>query len=684
MRALEKEIQKHQNLYYIENKNIISDKEFNLLLAKLLKLEQEHPNLASSNSPSQLIGSDLDNKFEKRKHLYPILSLDNSYNFQELLKWAKKMDIAMKEIEKETFFQVQWKIDGATLVLYYKEGNLSYALTRGNSSIGDDVTENAKTIRSIPHKLKEKIDLVVRGEVYMNYQEFSEFNENTSFQYANPRNLSAGSLKHKKSIEVAQRPLRWFAYDIYLETKHTFQNDEDILEEGKKLGIPMLTGIERVSLRELEKCVLEFQEKKRKKLPFPVDGLVIKLDNLSVRKKLGATTHSPRWAIAYKFEPEVATSKIKNIELFVGRTGRITPRACLDTVKLAGTQVSYATLHNADFISKLGVAIGSTVKISKRGEIIPAIEEVIEKGDNPIFSFPKKCPACGTKIVRLIDMADYICPSENCPQKNLNKIIFFCARKQMDIVGLGEKIVSILFEKKILQSIPDIYHLKEKKEVLKEIEGFGERSVNQLLESIENSKKQTFQTILRSLGLEGIGSQVSELLVTEGFNSFEKIKKLTHISKVKEKLKEIDDLEKTTQKEKLFEEYFTELNKIKGIGLITAKSIILQFNNLKILNLFYRLEEAGLNLFEKEKKKNNILAGQSWCITGSFENFKPREKASIEIKEKGGKVVTSITSNTTHLLLGLGGGSKSKKAKDFNIQIVEEKEFLEMLKKNQE
>jgi len=652
IRALEEEIRKHQHLYYIQNRPVISDRDFDRLLDELKQLEESHPELASPDSPSRLVGSDLDAKFKKFKHTVPILSLANTYSTTEAIEWAKKAT------DGETLLiDVQWKVDGATLVLYYERGRLIRAVTRGTGQIGDEITENALTIRNIPHRLSKEVDVVIRGEAYMTFEDFQLFNEQYGSPYANPRNLTAGSLKLKKSREVALRPIRWVAFDAF------FQNDEptsdrECLAKLSELGIPVFADNAYTDVDGLAASIAQF-EKKRKKCHVPVDGLVLKIDDRKIRTEQGYTSHSPRWAVALKFEPEIAETTVEQIEVFVGRTGRVTPRAKLSPVKLAGTTVTYATLHNADYIEKLDVRIGSRVKVSKRGEIIPAVEEVIETGKNKKYRFPKKCPSCGTPLVRDEDAADWICPGAECDEKRISSIAFFCQRKQMNIAGLGERSVEILYEKGFIQSIEEIYTLKEHRKELEELEGFAARSVEILLDGIEESKKRPFRFVLPSIGLKEIGPSVTDILITAGFNSIDKMIDLA---------KKEDALE--------------ELEQIDGIGPRTAELFVRQFTDPAVIKRIETLRRAGLQFEEIRENVPDlpqIFEGQSWCVTGSFDHFSPRDLAMEEVRRRGGKVVSGVTSKTTHLLAGEKGGSKIDKAKKFGAKIVTEKEFLKML-----
>jgi DNA ligase (NAD+) len=643
----------HQYLYYIKNQPIISDKTFDEKLKELEELEKEYPEFALEDSPTHLIGSDLEQEFPKFEHKIPVLSLMNTYTVKEVLDWAQKTGAKT--------FLVEWKVDGATLVLYYENGILKHGVTRGSGNIGDDVTPNAKTIRSIPLRLKEKIDLIVRGEAYMTYSDFERFNEEYGSIYANPRNLTSGSLKHKKSKEVAKRPLRWVAFDGYIQNKN-FTKDSDTLKYLEELGLPVFQDNIVCSLNELEKTIKEF-EKKEKELDIPVDGLVIKIDDRELREKLGYTANSPRWAVAYKFEPDLARTRIIAIETFVGRTGRITPRAKLEPVKLAGTTVSYATLHNEDYIKKLGIRIGAEVLVSKRGEIIPAVEEVIDPGDGPEYKFPECCPSCNSKLVKDKDSVDWFCPNPECDERLIQSLIFFCGRKQMDIDGLGEKTIRTLYNKGFIKYIEDIYELPKYKNELVNLENFGEKSVNIILDGIESSKQKEFRVVLPSLGLKEISFNVTDLLIQNGYDSIDKIFQLVNEKNAKEKLMEI-----------------------KGIGEEIADAIITQFKDPRIVERINKLRKYGLQ-FEQKKADidtnlKQIFKDQVWCVTGTFKHFKPREKALEEVLKRGGKSTSSITSKTTHLLVGENPGSKLDKAKKLGIKIITEEEFIKLIKEN--
>lgn len=648
---LSEEIRRHQYLYYVKNQAKISDLEFDRLFRRLQDLEEKFPQFKDPASPTLVVGSDLDKDFEKFQHKLPVLSLINTYNEEELLDWVNKTD-------PEGIYSVEWKIDGASIVLYYENGMLQNGVTRGSGGIGDDVTDNVKTIRNIPLRLPESVTVHLRGEVFMTFKDFDEYNESSSGKYANPRNLSAGSIKQKNSAETAKRPLRIFTYDaVFPEISKKFKTHQEILSKLEQLTFPVPPNTVFVTGSKIAKTIKDFK-KKKDKIGFPTDGLVIKLNDVSKRDALGYTSHSPRWARAFKFDAVMKESKIVDITYAVGRTGKITPRAEIEPVSLAGTTVTFATLHNQDYIDELGIGIGAVVRVAKRGEIIPAVEEVVTPGKE-IFKIPDRCPSCKTKTIKKENLVDLFCPNPDCPDRVKNGIIFYCQRKQMDIEGLGEKQVEFLYDHDYVKSVADLYDLKDYKEKLMEEEGFGEKSVTIILGGIEQSKQKDFRFVLPSVGLPEIGHKVTELLIEQGIDSMDQI---LSISKDETKLE--------------------ALLEIPGIGPSTVEAFRENFADKKILKLLERLKKSGLKMKADPVKvaDRQPFAGQSWCVTGSFENFQPRDKAMDLIAYYGGRKVSSVSSKTTHLLAGPGAGSKLEKANELGIEIYDETRFLELLK----
>lgn len=649
---LSKLINKHNQNYYIENSPTIPDKEYDELLRELKELENQFPEYISKDSPTQKPGSDLTQQFTKYKHKIPVLSLENTYNETELQEWVSKTG-------ESELYSVEWKIDGASILLYYENGTLASCVTRGTGGIGDLVTENVKTIASIPQTLSEKLNLSVRGEIFMNFEEFESFNEEYGGKFANPRNLAAGSIKHKDPMEVAKRPLRIYVYDAVISGgRKGIDSHEGILNLLKTQKFPVAPDTIFVKGKDLIGKIESFR-KKKESMPFPVDGLVIKLNDLKLRDSLGETSHSPRWARAFKFDALLKETVIEEIDFAIGRTGKITPRAKVTPTLIAGTTVSYATLHNQDYIDQLGAGIGAKVLISKRGEIIPAVEKVTSP-PKTVFKLPNKCPSCESKLQKVDDSVDFFCTNRHCPERKKNTLIFFCSKKQMNIEGLGEKQIELFFEKGWVKDIPDLYQLPRYRDELLEMDGFGEKSVKIIFDGIEKSKEKDFRFVLPSLGLNEVGPKVTEILIENGFDSIEKLIQLC----------------KTKDAE-------SELKNIHGIGPRTAIALIGHLKDKETVSLIQKLQKLGLKFQadEIQKSENQPFLGQSWCVSGSFENFQPRDVAMDLVTKHGGKKVSSISSKTTHLLYGPGAGSKLEKATELGVQLVTEEEFLSILKK---
>ena len=674
MKYLVREIKRHQDLYYRKAQPEISDSEYDALFDELMTLEKRYPDLALPDSPTKRIGSDLDNEFPEVRHPYPMLSLDKVYSIDEIKSWIAKV---RHDSENDISFTIEEKIDGSTIVLHYENGILARAVTRGDGFIGNDITENVRTIRDIPLSLTEPITSIFRGEIYIDREDFKRLNSEFDNIYANPRNFSAGSLRRKKSSEVAKIPFKSYVYegfygypvviehikvihrlsalgfrvfeDIGFISSNNNRKYDDIFENHK--------GWVRGGLNNIDNFI-ERMKKVRETIPYDIDGLVVKINEYPVREKLGYTAHHPRWAMAFKFEAPQAVSEILDIDVQVGRTGRITPVARVKPVWISGTTVSNVTLHNQDYINSLDIAIGDKVAVSRHGDVIPAVDEVIEKNDrgNKTFKLPDKCPVCGTELVQ--EGAHLFCPNRDCPARIYGRISFFVGRGQMDIENLGPETVKRLIKLDLIKDIPDIYFFNSDK--LLNVDGFGEKKVQLIKEGTDKSKEQPFDVVLAALGLDEIGPKVVELLINAGYES---------IDKIIETAKKADT------------DIFT---RIHGIGPKTAQKIIQQFNDPYILNMIERLKDAGLKFYkEKEGEKEEypkVFEGEVWCVTGSFENFKPREKAMEDVKKRGGKVVSQVTEKTTHLLVGENPGSKLKKAKQAGVRLVNEDEFLQMLK----
>ncbi len=653
IKKLTKEINSHNERYYKDNSPSISDQEYDSLFSELKKLEKDHPHLSLKNSPTKSVGSDLTNQFTKFKHQIPVLSLENTYNLEELSDWIIKTGLDLE-------YSVEWKIDGASMILYYENGILETCVTRGSGGIGDVVTENVKTIKSLPQNLKSKLSITVRGEIFMNFAEFEEFNEEFGGKFANPRNLAAGSIKQKDPNEVAKRPLRIFLYDAFLpKGRKKIQTHFEILKILKDDGFPLAPDTEILSGKDVLGKIKKYNDKKDK-MPFPVDGLVIKVNSLALRDSLGETSHSPRWARAFKFDALLKETVIEDIDFAIGRTGKITPRAKVTPIALGGTTVTYATLHNQDYIDTLGAGIGAKVLISKRGEIIPAVEKIVQAPPKGVFKLPTNCPSCKSKLTKVDDSVDFFCTNRACPEREKNTLIFYCSKKQMNIEGLGERQIEIFYELGWIKKIPDLYSLHKLKDKIQALDGFGEKSVQIILTSIEKSKEKDFRFTLPSLGLNEIGPKVTEILIEQAIDSWEKLVNLCNQSEAEK-----------------------ELETFHGIGPRTIAALLFYTKDKETKQMVKQLMSLGVRFTSDEKEKSDIqpFLGQSWCVTGSFENFQPRDIAMDIIAKHGGRKVSSVSSKTTHLLYGTGAGSKLEKANELGVITINENDFLELLKK---
>ena len=659
----------YQNAYYVKNKPIVSDLEYDRLFDRLLVLENENPKLVQPDSPSMRVGSDLAKDIPEVTHTIPVLSLDKGYTVDSIRDW---MDKTIFKAGSDLSFVVEEKIDGVSIVLYYKDGILDLAATRGNGSVGNDITNNVRTIKSVPLRLTEAVDIVVRGEIFLPLEKFEQLNSILDIPFANPRNLTAGTLRRKKSSDVASIPLDIFIYEGFPTEGEL--NHIEILGYLKKLGFKVSNSIgvfsgEPDNLSHIDTSwftgsfnllsgYVERVTEERKTLPYEIDGLVIKVNETDVREFLGFTGHHPRWAIAYKFESPEGITTIKGIDIQVGRTGRITPVARVQPVLIGGSTISNVTLHNQDYINLLELAIGDTVSVSKRGDVIPAVERVVTKNEKSIsvWNMPEVCPSCEESLIK--KGAHLFCTNSNCPDQIKAKIFFFLGKNQMDMDNFGPETADFLIEHKFIKRIPDIYSFNYNN--LEGFTGFGSKKIKLITDGVEKSLDQPYKRVLPSLGIPELGKKAVELLINEGLRTVDDLIQIA--------------LDGDTEK----------LVSIKGIGERTAEIIIDEFSSKTLLNLISDLKSAGLNFTEEEISEKDILPqnfdNQIWCITGSFENFKPRSLAGEEITKRGGKTTTSVTGKTTHLLAGESSGSKLTKAQNLGTVIITEEKFLEMLK----
>jgi DNA ligase (NAD+) len=657
MQELIEKINYHNYLYYVKSQPELSDLEFDKLFEELKTLEAAHPELIQENSPTRRVGSDIDNRFPEAPHLIPVLSLNKVYNVNELSEWIVK---STQKADQMLSFTVEPKIDGFSVVLYYEKGELKQAVSRGNGQVGNVITENVKTIRSIPLKLKEDIDLAVRGEIYITGEDFRLYNEKMGSPYANPRNFASGSIRRIKSKEVAEIPLRILCYDGFSREKNI--THLEMLEFLKENWFPVPGEIgyfteEKESLHSVPVYPLsqindfvEKIEKKRREFEYEIDGLVIKINEPEAREILGYTSHHPRWAMAYKFEAPKNVSTVKGIEIQVGRTGKITPLAVIEPVKIAGTTVSRATLHNQEYLNSLELGVGDVVEVSKRGEIIPAIDRVIENIGEP-YRIPGTCPQCGTELIE--KGAHLFCPHRSCPGRIRESLVYFV--QVLDIDNLGRGTVETLLQKGLVNRIQDLFDLDYEK--ILALDGFGPKKVELIREGLEKSRQKPFALLLAALGLDEIGPKVIDTLIQNGYNSLDRI------------------LDAASENDPaLFSSLF-------GIGDSGANAIIRHFTDPQVIETLRALEKKGFSLEQEIKAVNETgrFQGTAWVITGSFENFKPREKAAEIIEQEGGKVTGSVSAKTDYLLAGEKAGSKLEKAQKLGVKVIDETEFLKML-----
>lgn len=650
--SLRKELHQHNYNYYVLANPTISDYEFDMKLKELQKLENEHPEFYDPNSPTVRVGSDSSNNFEKSTHKYPMLSLENTYSLQEIKDFNSRI---FNVIGENVEYVGELKFDGTSISLTYEHGKLIKAVTRGNGVEGDDVTENVKTIKSIPLTLQgDYPDLFeVRGEVIMPYSSFDRLNKEREEAgedlLANPRNASSGSLKQKKSSETANRGLDAYMYYLLGENLNTKSHTEN-LEKLKSMGFKVSEYTQTLQNFEEIESFINLWDEKRKSLPYPTDGIVLKVNNLGQQKELGLTTKTPRWGFAYKFKAERAKTRLNAVTYQVGRTGAITPVAELEAVSLAGTTIRRASLYNEDIMAELGAKIGDIVYVEKGGEIIPKVTGVAETFDSSTeIYYPLFCPECGGALIRKDGEAIHYCTnSENCPPQIKGKFEHFVSRKAMNIDGFGPETVELLYSNGLLHDVSDIYNLKI--DDLSVLEGMGERSAQKLLEGIEKSKENGFQKVLYALGIRFVGETASKKLV--------------------KKFKSIVNMCNANQ---------DEIMSIDDIGPAVAKSLYEWFSDQN-LKLIMKLKEAGLK-FESEEESNTseVLGGKTYVITGSFEQYS-REQLKDMIEQNGGKTSGSVSKKTDYVLAGEKAGSKLDKANELGVKIINIDEFLGTIK----
>lgn len=644
----------HSDKYYNQDTPEISDFEYDMLMKELIKLEAENPEFKRVDSPSNRVGGMALDKFDQVTHKNPMLSLSNAYSAEDL----RDFDRRVREMtDGDVEYVVEFKIDGLSVGITYENGEFKSAATRGNGIIGEDISKNAMTIKSIPLKIDDKREIIVRGEVYIskeNFEKVNEYQEEHDLQiFANPRNLAAGSLRQLDSKLTAKRPLDIFVFNLEnINELEGIDTHSDSLEYLKKLGFSVSENYK--ICKSIDEVIefIEYWTENRGSLKFDIDGMVVKVNNIEQRNEMGFTAKSPRWAIAYKFPAERKKSKILDIEVEVGRTGTITPTAILEPVRLAGTSVSRATLHNEDFIREKDIKLFDHVIVQKAGDIIPQIVEVVKEdrtGDEKDFVMPSVCPECGEPTVRLEGEAAVKCINISCPAQIRRGMIHFVSREAMDIDGMGESIITLFLKEGLIKDVSDIYYLK--KEQIVPLERMGEKSADNLIKAIEKSKSNDLWRLINGLGIRFVGVKGAKILASN-FSSLDEIMNA--------------DVER--------------LQQLEEFGSIMSESVVKFFKEEQNLAVIQKLKDAGVNTEAGEDKSEGIpqlFEGMKIVLTGTLPTLK-RNQAKEIIELRGGKATSSVSKSTTFVLAGEEAGSKLTKANDLGIKVIDEDMFLKL------
>ncbi len=653
---LKKEIEYHNNLYYHDNDPEITDFEYDSLVIRFKELLDEYPQFSKQAEILEKVGNDLLQDGQTITHKERMYSLSNAYSLEEVVAFFNKIYLTYPQYKFDLV--MEQKIDGFSINLFYEDGKLKYATTRGDGYKGEVITANALTISDIPHTIKYKNKVEVRGEVYLSLSEFLRINkerqENSLKEFANPRNAAAGTIKLKDSSEVKKRKLASFMYSLGAHESDLNLNQDELLDFLQKQGFSVNPHFKRVHSLEEVKSYCNDWDKQRTELNYEIDGIVIKINDIDLQKELAFTLKSPKWAIAYKFKAEEKETKLLDVEFQVGRTGAVTPRAILEPVFLAGTTVSHATLHNADELNRLDIHLNDTVRVIKSGEIIPKILSVnLEKREKSAQKviFPDKCPVCKSDLEKTPGEAIWYCINISCPAKIQKNIEHFVSRETMDIEGFGEAVVAIFLEKSIISSIADIYRLDYDK--IRNLEGFGEKSVTNLAKAIEKSKNQNLDKLIFALGIRFVGAKIATILA-ENFGSLEKLSLADSV----------------------------ELEGIADIGEKIAASVYDFFHEPKNISLLQELKELGLNFtYQQNIQESDSLQGKSFLVTGTLENYSRKEIQEL-ILANGGKILSSVSKKLDYLVIGANPGSKLDKAQALkSITILNENELLGMINK---
>jgi len=652
IKELKDKLNHHNYMYYVLDRPEISDYEYDMMMRELIKLEEEHPEFKTPDSPTQRVGGEPVKEFEPFTHVVVMQSLANAFSEGELRDFDRRVRSSVGDAE----YVVELKIDGLSVELIYENGIFTIGSTRGDGFVGENVTNNLKTIKSIPLRIKDNLNLIVRGEVFMPRASFEKLNEDRELNgeslFANPRNAAAGSLRQLNPKITAKRDLDIFVFNLQRIEGVELKTHVEALEFLKEQGFKVSPHLKKC--KNIDEVIedINYIRTIRDSLPYDTDGAVVKVNDLEKREILGSTVKDPRWAIAFKYPAERQKTKVKDIIVQVGRTGALTPTAILEPVKIAGSIVSRATLHNEDYIKEKDIRIGDTVIIQKAGEIIPEVVSVVKedrKGDEKYFNMPDTCPECGATTVRLPGEAVTRCTGLNCPAKLKRGIIHFASKDAMDIDGLGPAVIGQLLDNHLIHNIADLYYLKY--DDLIKLDRMGDKSVKNLLNAIEESKGRDLDRVIFGLGIDLIGSKAASILA----NHF----------------KTMDSLEEAS---------FDELTNIEEVGPKMADSIIAFFKEKQNKEILDKLKEAGVNMVKKKSENtSNIFDGLTFVLTGTLSNY-TRDEAKKLIEERGGKITGSVSKKTNYVVAGTDPGSKLSKAQQLGVKVIDEEEFENMLK----
>ena len=647
---------KYYTQMYFDDKQVVSDYEYDMLMKELKGIEKEFPDLIREDSPTQRVGASIKKGFEKVTHEVPLQSLQDVFSFDEVREFDERMQKVAKENNKELKYVVETKIDGLSAALEYKNGIFVRGATRGNGTVGEDVTENLKTIKTIPQKLKEPIDIIVRGEVFIGKEEFEKLNSDRLMdeeeQFANARNAAAGSLRQLDSKITAKRPLDIYIFNVQKSDSIKFTSHYESLKYLEKLGFNV--NPVKIFCNNIDEAIKAIEKigRDREKLSFGIDGAVVKVDDLELREEIGTTYKTPKWAVAYKYPPEKKETKLLDIVCQVGRTGAITPMAILEPVVVAGSKISKTTLHNEDFIRQKDIRIGDTVVIQKAGDVIPEVVEVKKRkrtGEEKKFEMPTTCPVCGAQTVREVGEAAWYCNGVECPAKLYRGIIHFASKEAMDIVGLGDVIIEELIDRGLISNITDLYKLTL--EDVASLKKNGKKFAQKLIDSIEASKHRDLYRLINALGIRHVGVKTAKLLA-KTYGSMDK----------------------------LMEASYESLCMREEIGKIIAKAVYDFFREEQTIDLINKLKSYGVNMEEEvDEEVDDRFAGQTFVLTGTLEKYS-RDEASEIIEKYGGKTSGTVSKKTTYVLAGEAAGSKLTKAQNLGIKIISEQEFENMIK----